>query len=131
VSTVPVTTDTLPSNVPKLDVKGTNWAIFAFRFQTAVEAKDMWGHFDGTAAKPMFTSPIMMSTDETDEHNKWRKNKGISKHLLTQCIPDSTALKLRKLATVKEMWKEIEREYTEKGPTCKRTCTPNSLSLGC
>ncbi|KAF9236108.1 hypothetical protein BU15DRAFT_77310 [Melanogaster broomeanus] len=51
-SSVPVTTDTLPSNVPKLDVKGTNWAIFAFRFQVAVEAKDLWKQFDGSSPQP-------------------------------------------------------------------------------
>ena len=112
-STVPVTTDTLPNNVPKLSVKGTNWVIFAFCFQTAVEAKDLWSHFDGTVAKPMFTGPL--TTDKTEVQNKQRKNKGVSKHLLTQHIPDSTALTLRKLATVKEMWKEIEWKYTEKG----------------
>ncbi|KAF8546916.1 hypothetical protein OG21DRAFT_1378084, partial [Imleria badia] len=87
-STVPVTTNTLPSNVPKLNVKGTNWVIFAFRFQTAVKAKDMWGHFDGPVAKPMFASP--MSAEETDEHNKWHKNEGILKHLLTQHIINET-----------------------------------------
>ena len=42
-SVIPVTTVILPSNVPKLNIKGTNWAIFAFRFQVAVEAKDLWG----------------------------------------------------------------------------------------
>ena len=81
-STVPVTTDMLPSNVPKLDFKGTNWAIFTFCFQTAVEAKDMWGHFNGTVAKPLFSSP--MSTDKAEEYKKWRKNEGIAKHLLIQ-----------------------------------------------
>lgn len=38
---VPITTNTLPSNIPKLDVKGMNWAIFIFHFQVAVEAKDL------------------------------------------------------------------------------------------
>jgi hypothetical protein len=62
--------------------------IFAFNFQTAVKAKDMWGHFDGPVAKPMFASP--MSAEETDEHNKWHKNEGILKHLLTQHIINET-----------------------------------------
>ncbi|KAG2130391.1 hypothetical protein DEU56DRAFT_914820 [Suillus clintonianus] len=55
-STVPITTDTLPSNVPKLNVKGTNWAIFSLRFQIAVEAKELWKCFDGTTSRPMGAS---------------------------------------------------------------------------
>lgn len=53
---VPVTTDTLPSNVPKLDIKGTNWAIFSLRFQVAVEAKELWKYFDGSCPRP--ASPV-------------------------------------------------------------------------
>lgn len=50
---LPVTTDTLPTNVPKLDIKGANWAIFSLRFQVAVEAKELWSHFDGTSLCPV------------------------------------------------------------------------------
>ena len=42
--------DALPSTVPKLDASGSNWAIFVFRFEDAVEAKGFWGHFDGTVS---------------------------------------------------------------------------------
>ena len=35
--------------------------------------------------------------------------------LLAQRIPDSTTLQVQKKATVAEMWKEISKEYTEKG----------------
>ena len=89
-SVVPVTTDILLSNVPKLDVKGTNWAIFAFHFQVAVKAKDLWGHLDGSTACPVYPAPL--STDQTAEVNKWNKDEQMAKHLLAQRIPDSTAL---------------------------------------
>jgi len=77
-SAIPVTTDILPSNVPKLDVKGINWAIFAFRFQVAVEAKELWGHMDGTATRPTYSAPLSVA----------------------QRIPDSTALRIQKKASV-------------------------------
>ena len=112
-SVTPVTTDILPSNVPKLDMKGTNWAIFAFRFQVAVEAKDLWGHLDGSTACPKYPDP--MSTDQKTEVNKWVKDEWMAKYLLAQRIPDSTALRVQKKATVADMWKEISKEYTEKG----------------
>ena len=112
-SVTPVTTDILPSNVPKLDVKGTNWAIFAFCFQVAVEVKDLWGHLDGSTTCPKYPDP--MSADQKTEVNKWVKDEQMAKYLLAQQIPDSTALRVQKKATVADMWKEISKEYTEKG----------------
>ena len=56
-----------------------------------------------------------MSTDQKTKVNKWVKDKWMAKHLLAQRIPDSTALRVQKKATVAEMWKEISKEYTEKG----------------
>jgi hypothetical protein len=48
-----LTTDTLPSNVPKLDVSGANWAIWSLRFFVAIDAKGKWGHFDDTRPRPL------------------------------------------------------------------------------
>ena len=45
-------TDTLLSSVPKLDPTGSNWTVFLFRFQDAIDAKGFWGHFNGTLKMP-------------------------------------------------------------------------------
>ncbi|OAX31639.1 hypothetical protein K503DRAFT_671825, partial [Rhizopogon vinicolor AM-OR11-026] len=119
-TTVPVTTDTLPSNVPKLDIKGTNWAIFSLRFQIAVEAKELWKQFDGTNPCPVGASTtatdgtVVVSPPDADELAQWQKSENLAKHLLTQRIPDSTALRVRNHSDIVTMWKEIVREYTEK-----------------
>ena len=89
---IPITTDTLPSNIPKLNVKGMNWAIFSFRFQVAIEAKELWSHFDGTSTSPTVSATPMAA--ETTASNKWQKDESLAKHLLTQRIPDSTALRI-------------------------------------
>ena len=89
-SVVPVTTNILLSNIPKLNVKGTNWVIFAFRFQVTVEAKDLWGHLDGSTACLKYPDP--MSADQKTKVNKWVKDEQMAKHLLAQWIPVSTAL---------------------------------------
>ena len=95
---IPITTDTLPGNVPKLDIKGTNWAIFLLHFWTAVKAKELWPHFDGTSIRPVGTTTtatdgtVVTSLPDTDELAKWQKSENMVKHLLTQHIPDSTAL---------------------------------------
>ena len=112
-TTVPITTDTLLSNVPKLDIKGTNWAICVFCFQVAVEAKELWSHFDGSSSPP--TISATPTATETTALNKWRKDESLAKHLLTQRIPNSTALCICNFTTVIDMWNEITKEYTEKG----------------
>jgi len=55
--------DSLPSSIPKLDATGVNWAIFAVRFQDAVEAKGFWGHFDGSTPRSVIVS--VTATDGT------------------------------------------------------------------
>ncbi|KIJ13490.1 hypothetical protein PAXINDRAFT_81161, partial [Paxillus involutus ATCC 200175] len=136
-TTVPITTDTLPSNVPKLDIKGANWAIFSLRFQVAVEAKQLWKQFDGTDPRPVgisTTAPdgtVLESPPDADELAKWLKSENIAKHLLTQRIPDSTALRVRNLVNVAAMWKEIVREYTEKGAYAQTDLHTKFLESSC
>jgi hypothetical protein len=39
--------DTLLVNVPKLELDGSNWAIWLMRFEIAMKAKRKWQHFVG------------------------------------------------------------------------------------
>ncbi|KAG2074491.1 hypothetical protein BDR04DRAFT_992713, partial [Suillus decipiens] len=96
-TTVPIMMNTLPINVPKLDIKGTNWVIFSLHFQIAIEAKDLWKQFNGTNPKPVSPSATSGGTTIVSPPNpvalaQWQKHENLAKHLLTQCIPDSTAL---------------------------------------
>lgn len=40
------------SNVPKLEVDGTNWVMFSTRLRIALTDKDVYGQLDGTSMKP-------------------------------------------------------------------------------
>ena len=117
-STATALADTLPSSVPKLDASGLNWAIFSLRFQDAVEAKGFWGHFDGTTPRPnavtTATATATATVDNTDAITQWDKDERSAKSLLTQKIPDSALMRIRKCKTVKERWDAITTEYTEK-----------------
>jgi hypothetical protein len=135
-TTVPVTTDTLPTNVPKLDIKGTNWAIFSLRFQIAVEAKDLWKQFDGTNPKPVgplatVGGTTVVSPPDPVALAQWQKHENLAKHLLTQRIPDSTALRVWNLPDVVAMWNEIVREYTEKGAYAQTDLRTKFLESKC
>jgi hypothetical protein len=111
-------TDTLPSNVPKLDVSGANWAIWSLRFFVAIDAKGKWGHFDRTQPRlipPLSTPfPLLMQTALAKVY-QWDDDEHVSRYLLTQRIPDSTVMHLRGLLTVHAMWEAISREYSVKG----------------
>ena len=134
---LPVTTDTLPTNVPKLDIKGANWAIFSLRFQVAVEAKELWSHFDGTSLCPVAMEvtasdgTVTTTPPDADELAKWLKSENLAKHLLTQRVPDSTALRIRNLPNVASMWNEIVREYTEKGAYAQTDLRTKFLESQC
>ncbi|KDR67142.1 hypothetical protein GALMADRAFT_37024, partial [Galerina marginata CBS 339.88] len=111
--------DTLPSTIPKLELKGTNWAVFRVRFKDAIEAKGFWGHFDGTSIRPGTTTTTAAvlgpTADETAAQRQWDKNELSAKSLLTQKIPDSTLMRVHDKNTVRERWEIIAREFTEKG----------------
>ncbi|KAF8808828.1 hypothetical protein BYT27DRAFT_7064830, partial [Phlegmacium glaucopus] len=121
--------DSLPSSVPRLDSTGLNWAIFAVRFQDAIEAKGFWGHFDGQTKRPVAGTPALMGPDGMTitpavglspeefaaEMIQWEKDERSAKSLLTQRIPDSTLMRIHAKRSVMERWNAIVTEYTEKG----------------
>jgi len=121
--------DTLPSSVPKLDATGVNWAIFSVRFQDAVEAKNFWGHFDGTSTCPTLSNPP--KTDETAAKTQWEKNEQSAKLLLTQKISDSTLMRVHSKTTVRERWVAIVTEYTDKGTYAQTELRTKFLESRC
>src|SRR6266545_3302098 len=121
--------DTLPSSVPKLDATGVNWAIFSVRFQDAVEAKNFWGHFDGTSTCPTLSNPP--KTDETAAKTQWERNERSAKSLLTQKIPDSTLMRVHLKTTVWERWVAIVTEYTDKGTYAQTELRTKFLESRC
>ena len=136
--------DTLPSSVPKLEMTGTNWAIFEIRFRDAIEAKGFWGHFDGTTKRPEQGTPQTSTSDgqpvpasglSKEEFaaatTQWEKDERSAKSLLNQKIPDSTLMRIRSKITVEERWKAIEREYTEKGAYAQTKLRQKFLELKC
>ena len=150
-STAPTSlSDTLPSNIPKLDASGINWAIFAVHFQDAVEAKGFWGHFDGTKTRPVAVAPaakpiaVPIEGEDAPAHvvdepaltaealalaqKQWDKDELSAKSLLTQKIPDSTLMRVHTKKTVRECWEAIVTKYTEKGTYEDLSLPPHGFS---
>ena len=95
------------SNVPKLEVDGTNWVMFSTRLRIALQDKDVFGHLDGTAIKPNAVS-------KPDEYTAWLKKEHQARNLLTQKLHDSTLTKLLSLDSTVEWWKAITNKFTVK-----------------
>jgi hypothetical protein len=47
----------LPSNIPHLEIDGSNWAIFIMWFQEAMQATHHWPYFEGTVSCPTVKDP--------------------------------------------------------------------------
>src|ERR1700678_1351900 len=121
--------DTLPPSIPKLDPAGTNWTVFLFHFQDAIDAKGFWGHFDGSSVSPALSNP---PTDaELAAKTQWEKDERSSKSLLTQKLPDSTLVLIHSQTSVKGRWDAVVKEYTLKSEYAKTGLRAKFLGMRC
>ncbi|ETW80100.1 hypothetical protein HETIRDRAFT_322796 [Heterobasidion irregulare TC 32-1] len=130
-SAVPISTDTLPSNVPRLDPKGTNWVIFSICFKDAITAKKKWGHFDSTAPHPSFIVAVgaALSKKQLATIQTWDDNEASAKYLLSQRLPDSTVICTNKIAMVAARWASIVTDYTAKSAFAQTAVRKEFLGL--
>jgi len=123
--------DILPSNVPKLEPNGLNWAVFSLRFEDVVQAKGFWGHFNGTTPCPAAAIESAPTADELAAIEKWEKDECSSRSLLTQKLLDSALMCIRTKPLVRERWEAIMKEFTEKGAFAQMELCALFLDLKC
>ena len=104
----------LPQNIPRLETDGSNWAIFAIRFRKAMLANRRWGFFDGKSARPVPKDPSNVTTGEQEAMAKWDYEDQVARYLLSQRLPDSTAVRMGPYTTAKVRWDRVHAEYTAK-----------------
>ncbi|THH16365.1 hypothetical protein EW146_g4254 [Bondarzewia mesenterica] len=129
-TTTAISSDTLPSSIPKLDARGKNWMIFSIHFKTAVKAKGKWDHFIGSNPKPVFPTLPVSEFEET-LLNTWSKDECTTQYLLTQRIPDSTIVRMQKFTTVADQWASIVAEYTLKGTYAQKDMRQSFMEMCC
>jgi len=112
-TTALTTTDLLPSSMPKLMSNGLNWTTFIMHFQDAIEAKGLWGYFDGTSVCP--TLSATPTAEEESALTLWIKEDRSAKALLTHRIPDSTLICVHGKSSLKDRWNLISKEFSSKG----------------
>jgi len=123
--------DVLPSSIPKLDASGSNWAIFVFRFEDAIEAKGFWGHFDGTVSCPVPADVAALMTTEVAAIAQWDKDERSAKSLLTQKLPDLTVVMVHGKKTVKERWDAVVMEFSKKSAYAQADMQANFMAMRC
>ncbi|KAI9429466.1 hypothetical protein H4582DRAFT_2089143 [Lactarius indigo] len=104
--------DPLPTSVPPLDPTGSNWAIFSMCFQEAMEASQKWGHFTSKSKCPVMADPVKPMDDEKKAIAEWTQDETIAKYLLSQQLPDSTAIHLKSLTSAKECWNKVTTKFS-------------------
>ena len=67
----PSTIEQHPSNIPQLEADGSNWAIFTMRFQEAMQATQLWSHFDGMSTTPTAKDPNKPTNVEKKKIEAW------------------------------------------------------------
>jgi transposase InsO family protein len=125
-STVPATTpaplpppsspsiEQLPANIPCLEPDGSNWAIFVVRFRESMQANRRWGYFDGKITRPEPADPSNVTEDERKSIEKWDHEDLVARYLLSQRLPDSTAVCMGAYPTAKARWDRVNDEFTAK-----------------
>ena len=106
--------DPLPGSVPRLEPSGVNWAIFSMRFQEAMEANAKWGHFTGSVARPIPVDINAPTDAEKATMAAWDQDEVVARYLLSQRLPDSTAVRLKALTSVVDRWNKVKSEFSIK-----------------
>jgi hypothetical protein len=86
------TIEQLPANIPRLEPNDVNWAIFSMRFQEAMRAMHRWPYFDGSKPCPIPKIKDKPTNIETDAIEKWEYEDQVAYYLLSQHLPDTTAM---------------------------------------
>ena len=121
----------LPANIPRLEPNGANWAIFSMRFKEAMQASRRWGYFSGTVARPEPNAKDKPTDEETEKMEKWDYEDLVARYLLSQRLPDTTAIRVGNFNTAKERWQKVSDEYTAKSTYAQNDLEQAFLEMRC
>jgi hypothetical protein len=119
-------------NIPKLRDNGSNWADYQERTRTALRAKGLIRHIDGTAREPVFFTKVadkLIKSDgnpptevEIEDLEKKIDNYNQKEYQAHYVIQSTVSAHLNlqiKGKTTAEMWTAVKKDTTEKGQSYK------------
>ena len=126
-----IMSDPNANSVPHLEPNGSNWAIFSMCFQEAMEANLKWSHFDGSATRPVPKDAKNPTDDEKKSGLAWDQDEVMAHYLLSQHLPDLTAVCLKGLASAKEHWDKVKVEFSVKSQYAEADMLTSFLEMRC
>ena len=114
--------------IPRLPADEKGFVVWKERFELLIWARGLYGHLDGTVARPDTPLPIpdgsTASTKEqvskiekyTKDMNQYSQEQAIVFQQIASTIPDLLYLKIKERMTVKEAWDVLKADFK------KRSC---------
>ena len=96
-----------------------------------MQATRRWGYFDSTNMRPSAAVPATPSADETKAMEQWDHEDLITRYLLSQRLPDTTAMRLSAYLTVASCWNRVNEEYTAKSVYAQNDLESSFFDMRC
>jgi hypothetical protein len=90
-----------------------------------------WSYFDGSKPCPVPKIKDKPTDAETDAIEKWEYEDQVARYLLSQRLPDTTAMRVSHYRTVKERWEKVTEEFIAKGVYAKNDLEHAFLLMRC
>src|SRR3984957_6835286 len=108
----------------KLKSDGSNWVLFQDGVDLEIAAHSLSGHIDGTRAEPG-QPPGTLDADQQAAHEAaveayekdlllWKAGEATIRKGLSEALPPTLYLTVRKETTAKAMWEAIQRHHQQK-----------------
>jgi hypothetical protein len=111
--------------VPRLPADGKGFVIWKERLELSIRARGLYGHLDGSTARPDDppTRPEGSTLTEEEVSSNETYARNLNRHLQEQAIvfqqiastiPDSLYLKIKGKPTVKESWDALKADFEKR-----------------
>jgi hypothetical protein len=90
-----------------------------------------WGYFNGSKKHPVPDNEQHPMDMEIRAAECWESEDQVAHYLLTQQIPDLTAMEASQYNTAKEQWNMVKQEYTVKSKYAKNDLKQAFLEMQC
>ena len=109
--------------IPKLSADGKNWIVYKEHLQLSLLTRELDGHLDGMAAKPIEPQDVTDAAgtvtrpkpEEIETYKKdlreWTQNRAIAMQQIASTIPDTLYLRIKGKGTVKDAWDALTKEF--------------------
>ncbi len=100
-------------------------------FREAMQANQRWGFFDGSTPRPTPADPQNVTPAETEAIAKWDYDDLVARYLLSQRLPDSTAVRMGTISTAQLRWYRVTDEFTAKSVYAQNDLESSFYEMRC